>query len=196
MPFRFNLAHTLTGLRLVLTPVFVLLLEFGAHSSRLQGMAVSILVFALICMSDYFDGPVARRLGRDSEQGKVFDNLADITFLLTTLTYLAHQGVVPFWIPLTVALAFSQYTVDSCFLSRKRASLTLISNPIGHWAGILNYTLTGVFSLNWITQGRLLPEPLPFLLALFWLFYLLAAMSARLHFFLLHLRQTPIALRK
>ena len=179
-----NLAHALTCLRLVLTPVFIYLLESGVHRFHLGIVVGAIFAFTLICVSDYFDGPLARYLGRDSDLGKIFDNLADITFLLVTLAYLVHWGAVPSWIPLAIALAFLQYTVDSWLLSRSRRAVALVSNPIGHWAGILNYTLVGIFSLDFIVQHRLLPWPLQVLLSLLWLTYLLAAMVVRLQFFL------------
>jgi phosphatidylglycerophosphate synthase len=178
-----NLAHALTCLRLVLTPVFIFLLESGTQVLQPGAVAAAVITFALICLSDYFDGPLARYLGRDSDLGKVFDNLADITFLLVTLAYLVYRGAVLPWIPLMIALAFLQYTVDSWFLSRSR-TVVLISNPIGHWAGILNYTLVGIFSLDFILQHRLLPWLLQLFLSLFWLTYLLAAMVVRLRFFL------------
>ncbi|MGH8009678.1 MAG: CDP-alcohol phosphatidyltransferase family protein, partial [Candidatus Binatia bacterium] len=140
----FNFAHLLTGLRLVLTPCFL----FAIESSRQHPTAARVLLvaglFLLICASDYYDGSLARALGRDSDFGKVLDNLVDITFLLVTLTYLVHSDAVPWWIPTTIALAFGQYTLDSWLLSGRSTSVTLIPNPIGHWAGILNYIFTGV----------------------------------------------------
>jgi phosphatidylglycerophosphate synthase len=167
-----------------LTPVFICLLESGAQGFHPGIVAVAFLTFALICGSDYFDGPLARYLGRDSDLGKVFDNLADITFLLVTLAYLVYRGAVLPWIPLAIAFAFLQYTVDSRFLSRSHRTVVLISNPIGHWAGILNYTFVGIFSLDFVLQHRFLPWLLQLFLSLFWLAYLLVAMVVRLRFFL------------
>ena len=179
-----NLAHLLTSVRLVLTPVFLLVIEAGQHQPTfLKGLAVVVL-FLLICASDYYDGPVARALGVDSDLGKVLDNLADITFLLVTLTYLVLVNVVPWWIPAAIALAFSQYTVDSWLLAGRRTDLILVSNPIGHWAGILNYIGTGVVALHAGLQQQLLPTLVFYGLMSSWLAYLLLAMAMRLRFFL------------
>jgi len=73
---------------------------------RNAGLVVGL--FLVICASDYYDGPLARTLGLSSDLGKVLDNLADITFLLVTLTYLVHRDAAPWWIPTTIALAFGQ----------------------------------------------------------------------------------------
>jgi len=179
-----NLAHLLTSVRLVLTPVFLLVIEAGQHQPTLLKALAVVVLFLLICASDYYDGPVARALGVDSDLGKVLDNLADITFLLVTLTYLVLANVVPWWIPAAVALAFGQYTVDSWLLAGRRTDLILVSNPIGHWAGILNYIGTGVVALHAGLQQQLLPTLVFYGLMSSWLAYLLLAMAMRLRFFL------------
>ena len=179
-----NLAHLLTSVRLVLTPVFLLVIEAGQHQPTLLKALAVVVLFLMICASDYYDGPVARALGVDSDLGKVLDNLADITFLLVTLTYLVLANVVPWWIPATIALAFSQYTVDSWLLAGRRTDLILVSNPIGHWAGILNYIGTGVVALHAGLQQQLLPTLVFYGLMSSWLAYLLLAMAMRLRFFL------------
>jgi len=179
-----NLAHLLTSVRLVLTPVFLLVIEAGQHQPTLLKALAVVVLFLMICASDYYDGPVARALGIDSDLGKVLDNLADITFLLVTLTYLVWANVVPWWIPAAIALAFSQYTVDSWLLAGRRTDLILVSNPIGHWAGILNYIGTGVMALHAGLQQQLLPTLVFYGLMSSWLAYLLLAMAMRLRFFL------------
>src|SRR5215510_13372592 len=122
----FNFAHVLTSLRLILTPVFLLAIEASTQQPNTASAARVIVLFLLICASDYYDGPLARALGRSSDFGKVLDNLADITFLLVTLTYLVRRDAAPWWIPAAIALAFAQYTVDSWLLSGKGASVALV----------------------------------------------------------------------
>ncbi len=180
----FNVAHLLTSVRLILIPFFLAAIEAGRHQEGLLPAAVVTGLFLLICASDYYDGPVARALGLDSDVGKVLDNLADITFLLVTLTYLVRCAVVPWWIPTAIALAFSQYTLDSWLLSTKSVGVILVSNPIGHWAGILNYILTGVAAVHATLHQQLLPVFLYQSVLAFWLCYLLLAIGVRLRFFL------------
>ncbi len=180
----FNFAHALTSLRLILTPVFLCAIEASTRHPDAASAGLVICLFLLICASDYYDGPLARALGLSSDLGKVLDNLADITFLLVTLTYLVRRDAAPWWIPAAIALAFAQYTVDSWLLSGKGASAALVSNPIGHWAGILNYIFTGVLALNTALQQRLLPTLLYDGMLTFWVVYLFLAIGTRLRFFL------------
>ena len=187
----FNFAHVLTSIRLILTPFFLCAIEIGWRQPSLLNAALVIGVFLMICASDYYDGPVARALGLSSDRGKVFDNLSDITFLLVTLSYLVYLGSVPWWIPTAVALAFGQYTLDSWLLSGRDTSVVLVSNPIGHWAGILNFIFTGVLGLHTAVQQQLLPPLLEQGVLGFWLAYLVLAMSLRLRFFLHARRAAP-----
>ena len=184
-----NFAHMLTSVRLILTPFFLVTIETSAQQPDSWKAACVIGLFLLICASDYYDGPVARALGLDSDLGKIFDNLADIIFLLASLSYLVYRDAVPWWIPAAIALAFGQYTLDSWLLSSKGTSVTLVSNPIGHWAGILNFLLTGVMALHAALQQQLLVPLLYHGLLAFWIAYLLLAMSVRLRFFLVQLKQ-------
>lgn len=181
---QFNCAHLLTSVRLVLTPFFLVAIEAGQLQPSATNALSVVGLFLLICASDYYDGPLARALGVDSDFGKVLDNLADITFLLVTLTYLVHSGIVPWWIPSAIALAFAQYSLDSWLLAGRTTNVVLVSNPIGHWAGILNYIFTGVMALYAALQQKFFPSLLIHALLSFWLAYLLLAMGMRLHFFL------------
>jgi len=180
-----NFAHILTSVRLVLTPVFLSAIDHSARQPNAWNIGIVIGLFVVICASDYYDGPVARTLGLSSDVGKVFDNLADITFLLVSLSYLVHCGAVPWWIPVVIACAFAQYAFDSWLLSSRETAVTLVSNPIGHWAGILNYIFTGVCGLRAALQQRFPPPVLYEGMLTVWLAYLLLAIGVRLRFFLL-----------
>ena len=181
----FNFAHVLTSVRLILTPVFLLAIECSMQQPSALRVGYVTALFLIICASDYYDGPIARALSLSSDRGKILDNFADITFLLVTLTYLTYSGIVPWWIPCAVGCAFGQYALDSWWLSGRETQVTLVSNPIGHWAGVLNYIGTGVMALHAALEQRLLPFPVDQGLLLLWAGYLILAMGVRLRFFLL-----------
>lgn len=191
----FNFAHLLTSVRFVLIPFFLSAIAAGQQQPDALTAASVVTLFFLICASDYYDGPVARTLGLDSDLGRMLDNLADLTFLLVTLSYLVHHGVVPWWIPVAIALAFGQYIIDSWLLTGRTANVVLVANPIGHWAGILNYIFTGIMALHAALRQQLLPGLFCDTLLSFWLAYLLFAMGVRLRFFL-RVCQTSSAVRR
>lgn len=136
-------ANAVTAVRIALTPAFVwsvLRVEDGG-----SGWLAAAL-FAAVALSDFVDGRLARRLGADSAGGRVFDHAADIAFILAALGLYVGLGIVPWWVPASVAAAFAVYVVDS--LRRSGAQASLIGSRIGHVGGICNYALIGVLVGN------------------------------------------------
>jgi CDP-diacylglycerol--glycerol-3-phosphate 3-phosphatidyltransferase len=68
-----SIPNSLTALRIILTPVFVILLF--SESAFLKQL--SLLVYIIAALTDWYDGWVARRYGYDTRWGKFLDPLAD-----------------------------------------------------------------------------------------------------------------------
>ena len=49
------------------------------------------------------------------------------------------RGAIPLYIPLLIALSFSQYVIDSVVIGQPAAGP--IRSRLGHWGGIINYAL-------------------------------------------------------
>ncbi len=174
--FRKHAANLLTGMRVAATPALVASAWFAPVSGR--SAAVAVVAFVTAAASDVWDGRVARRYGRESEGGRVFDHFADIIFLLVTLSTYVALGVAPWWVPASVLAAFAFYVVDS--RRQTSAAPSLVSSRIGHVGGVCNYVLVGVLVFNDSVGLHLLPAWL--LLALFSLvpIYSFAGVVARL----------------
>lgn len=103
--------NALTGLRILLIPVVLVLLsrvEAGAGTWAAPRIA-AIAVFFLMAITDWFDGYLARRLDATSRSGSMADAAADRLALLLPLLYLATRedaafSPVPLWIPLWVVV--------------------------------------------------------------------------------------------
>lgn len=124
-----NAAHLLTGLRLGLAPPLAIAF---ARPDFLSAGLVAVLLTAAIS-SDYFDGIAARRHGTASADGQLFDHATDCVFVTACLTGAALAGLVPLVLPVLIALAFSQYVLDSYWLQRRKQ---LRMSTIGRWNGI------------------------------------------------------------
>jgi len=81
----------------------------------------SVVVLALAIGSDLIDGPLARRAGagQGTPLGRSLDHGADVCFVLAGLLAASARGAMPILLPLCVALAFAQYTLDSFWLHRE-----------------------------------------------------------------------------
>lgn len=82
-----RLPNWLTGLRLALIPVFVILLQFGGE--MMTRLAMIVFIFAAI--TDFVDGYIARKFGWVSDLGKLLDPLADKILVMAALVMLVGE---------------------------------------------------------------------------------------------------------
>jgi cardiolipin synthase len=80
-----TLPNAITIFRIVIIPVFVIMLVYSKYSSAL-------FFFVLAGLSDLFDGLLARIKGQGSELGAFLDPLADKLLLLTSLIILLYTA--------------------------------------------------------------------------------------------------------
>ena len=148
------MANLLTALRLLLIFPFVFLMTRGDASSAV----IAGMIFILAVVSDIVDGPLARREGTVTEVGRAADHTADFLFVTCGLLAGATRGVFPWVLPLLIAVAFTQYVVDSYWLHRQRQ---LRMSQLGRWNGILYFVPLGGDILIRLGLGFLEPLLLP-----------------------------------
>lgn len=85
--------NQLTILRILLTPVFVALFI----SERLILKQVSVLVFAIAALTDWYDGWAARKMGKVTRWGIFLDPLADKVLTSAAFIAFAWLGLVEWW---------------------------------------------------------------------------------------------------
>ena len=83
-----TLANQLTVLRILLIPVFVLLLVYDARIAAL-------IVFLLTGISDVLDGYIARTWRQQTTLGTFLDPIADKLLMVTTFATLALLQALP-----------------------------------------------------------------------------------------------------
>ena len=87
LEIQLTLPNQLTLLRILLTPVFVILLLSGSSFT----MQLSLVVFVVAALTDWYDGWIARKMGHSSRWGKFLDPLADK--ILSSAALLAFVGL-------------------------------------------------------------------------------------------------------
>jgi cardiolipin synthase len=86
-----TIPNILSLLRLLLIPVFLVLLVLGHFGWALLLIAVSAI-------TDFVDGYVARHFNQVSRLGQLLDPAVDRLFILSTLLGLGWVGVLPWWL--------------------------------------------------------------------------------------------------
>jgi phosphatidylglycerophosphate synthase len=129
-----QIPNALSALRFALAAIWIALASRG-HDGRVAFAIIAIVAAA----SDFIDGRIARLLGVASGRGRWLDGIADVTFVLAAIFCEAAAGAIPFYIPVLIALSFSQYVIDSVLVAPPTAGP--VRSRLGHWGGIVNYAL-------------------------------------------------------
>jgi len=91
-----NIANVLTGVRLLLVPVFLVTL-FVDHGQSVQWRLAAFGVFVVAAFTDRLDGQLARSRGLVTAFGTVADPIADKALTGSALIGLSMLGLVPWW---------------------------------------------------------------------------------------------------
>jgi CDP-diacylglycerol---glycerol-3-phosphate 3-phosphatidyltransferase len=96
-----NLPNILTFFRILLIPLLVVLLTDAGPTASI----LATLTFFFACLSDFFDGYLARRWGLSTTLGKLLDPLADKLIVAAALIMLAgmeREPSVPAWMAVVI----------------------------------------------------------------------------------------------
>ena len=96
-----NLPNKLTLLRVVLIPVFVVLLLLERGQNYTLRIA-ALIVFCIASFTDFLDGQIARRNNLVTNFGKFMDPLADKLLVCSALICMIELGQLPSWYVITV----------------------------------------------------------------------------------------------
>jgi CDP-diacylglycerol--glycerol-3-phosphate 3-phosphatidyltransferase len=96
-----NIANVLTGVRLVLVPVFLVVLFVGDGHETFWRIA-AFVVFAVAVITDRFDGALARSYGMVTEFGTMADPIADKALIGAALIGLSILGDLPWWLTVVI----------------------------------------------------------------------------------------------
>jgi CDP-diacylglycerol--glycerol-3-phosphate 3-phosphatidyltransferase len=90
-----NLPNALTLGRLLVVPVFAVLLLGGGQSAGVRLLVTGLFVVA--CVTDVIDGRLARRRGQVTDFGVMADPIADKALVGSALLGLSLLGQLPWW---------------------------------------------------------------------------------------------------
>ena len=90
-----NLPNTLTLLRVVVIPIFLICLTNGHYGAAL-------CIFVAAGLTDAFDGALARLTDTRTSFGTMMDPLADKLLMISSFVMLSWYGAVPVWLTILV----------------------------------------------------------------------------------------------
>ncbi|NTW54474.1 MAG: CDP-diacylglycerol--glycerol-3-phosphate 3-phosphatidyltransferase [Chlorobaculum sp.] len=126
-------SNQLTILRIILVPVFVMLLMQSGAWYKLVG----VIVFLVASLTDIYDGYHARKYGQITRLGAFLDPLADKFLITAAFLIYVWQGYLALWMVLLVTLrdivvtglrVYAEYKDRPVVTSREAKYKTLAQN--------------------------------------------------------------------
>ena len=139
-----NLPNALTVLRLVLVPVFVVL---GLQSQSWSALWAAFVVFAIAAITDRFDGELARSWGQITDFGRIADPIADKALTLCGFGLLSHQGFLPWWLTILIAVRELGITAMRAFFLRR--GVVVSANQAGKLKTFMQIVALGTLLIPW-----------------------------------------------
>src|SRR3989344_4988874 len=99
MKFKFNIPNKITIIRVILIPLFAIILLIDIPYREL----LAAFIFGMLSVSDFLDGYFARKKKQVTEFGKLIDPIADKLLISTALIFLIGKGV-EFWMAAAIIL--------------------------------------------------------------------------------------------
>ena len=143
-PSQWNVPNVLTGIRMLLVPVFAWMLL--AHPHELDWRLATTAVFCIAIATDFVDGKIARKYNLVTNFGKLWDPIADKALTGMAFIGLSILGELPWWITIIILV--------------RELGITIL-----RW-GIIKY---GVMAANRGGKAKTFVQSLALILYLLWL---------------------------
>ena len=104
-----NLPNKITMARILMIPLMVIIPFLGIQGEFkiLGGLTysnlITVMIFLIASITDFFDGYLARKNNLVTTFGKFLDPIADKLLVLAAMIMLVEAGIIPAWIPIVIA---------------------------------------------------------------------------------------------
>lgn len=164
-----NIANRLTLYRILMIPVFILLLSLPLEWGTLTIISTSIsvnyflagCVFAIAASTDYLDGYLARKLNLVTNFGTFADPMADKLLVIAALILLVQHQLIPAWMVILIVSRELLVTGLRVLLAQSNGQVMAAA-----WPGKIK-TFTQMFAILFFLWNNLGFSWLPFSLAHF-----------------------------
>lgn len=122
-----NLPNILTVVRILMVPVFVVLMALNGVWEYMKYVALGVFVLAAI--TDYLDGIIARKNNLVTRFGKLMDPLADKILVAAGFIMLTGLDVIPAWV--TVIVVARDFLLNTIRMFGTEAGETIAAGVTG-----------------------------------------------------------------
>jgi CDP-diacylglycerol--glycerol-3-phosphate 3-phosphatidyltransferase len=131
------MANALTAVRLLLVAPFAFFMARG----DVRSAVFALIAWVVALVTDFLDGPIARREGTVTALSGAFDHTSDFLFVTSGIFAGAYRGAFPWILPVCITAAFAQYAIDSYWLHRQ---IQFRGSKLGRYNGMLYFVPTSM----------------------------------------------------
>ncbi|WP_160684793.1 CDP-alcohol phosphatidyltransferase family protein [Clostridium sp. C2-6-12] len=109
--------NIITITRIIMTFIFI----FAIKEQYVYGIDMTmnlIILFFAICISDFIDGKIARKINSVSIIGAKLDVAADLLYIILSYVILVNLKILPFWFLGFVCFKFTEFIITSNYIKR------------------------------------------------------------------------------
>ncbi|SHI93399.1 CDP-diacylglycerol--glycerol-3-phosphate 3-phosphatidyltransferase [Clostridium cavendishii DSM 21758] len=141
--------NILTIARINLTLIYLIFLfKLNIHPNNELYLIYEVILFILICLTDFLDGKLARKLLVSSAFGSILDVTADLIFIISTLILLNINNKIPTWFIFVVLFKFIEFIFTSSII--KSSNNVFVFDCFGRIAAVNFYLVPGLTLLTYI----------------------------------------------
>ena len=142
-----NTANKLTLSRVIMIPLFLVVLYLGFPFSQY----VALAIFILASVTDFVDGYIARHYNQVTDFGKFMDPLADKLLVMAAMLWFVETGRFPAWaLLIVIAREFAVTALRLIAVERGRVIAAAWSGKIKTASTMVCICLMLVFALPWL----------------------------------------------
>ena len=119
-----NLPNILTLCRILVTPLFIILLFYDHPYAK----SWALFIFVVAMLTDIFDGYYARKHNLVTDYGRFLDPLADKVMVLSALISFAVMDVIPYW--MVSLIIFRDVFVTGLRMAMSSKNKTMVTSKI------------------------------------------------------------------
>jgi len=142
-------ANHLTSLRVALIPFIYAGMVIGEKDQWI--LLGTWLVFLIACLTDYWDGVIARHQGKDTKIGKLLDPVADKILICSLLILLVAMGRVPAF--LTIILIARELIINGLRSIAAAEGVIIAASSGGKSKTITQMVAVGFLIIHYNTIG-------------------------------------------
>ncbi|MBI1870408.1 MAG: CDP-alcohol phosphatidyltransferase family protein [Chlamydiae bacterium] len=148
-----NLANRITMGRILLVPIFVVLILSYREAKELEGewlRITALVIFGLAIITDAVDGFIARTRNQKTTLGTFLDPIADKLLLISSIILLTLPNSslgyhLPFWFAVLAISRDAFIVLGAILIHMLNGSVKVVPNPLGKMTTFLQ-----MISIAWI----------------------------------------------